>query len=410
MANDGLKIVQLTAENVKRLRAIDIAPDPTMQVIAGRNAQGKTSVLDAIWLALGGGTAKKGTAKPVRDGETSAKVRLDLGQFVVTRTWDEAGRSNLRVESADGANYSSPQSMLDALIGKLSFDPLAFTRLSAREQRAALMDLVDLEVDIDALDAERARLYEERTQIGREGKALGEVVVDESLPVEEESATSLIQEIRDANEVIANRRRLNVEADDVADDICRLEGQIKQLEAELADQRAELRSIEVALEKLPDVPDVDALNERLSRVEDTNIKIRYNNQARETSAKKARLLQRYEARTAEIEAIDKKKSQALARAVFPVDGLGFDTDGVTYRGIPFSQASAAEQIRVSLAMAMAANSKLRVIRILDGSLLDDENLAIIRSMAADGGYQIWIERVGEDDETAVIIEDGQVKQ
>lgn len=410
MANDGLKIVQLTAENVKRLRAIDITPDPTMQVIAGRNAQGKTSVLDAIWLALGGGTAKKGTAKPVRDGETSAKVRLDLGQFVVTRTWDEAGRSNLRVESADGANYSSPQSMLDALIGKLSFDPLAFTRLSAREQRAALMDLVDLEVDIDALDAERARLYEERTQIGREGKALGEVVVDESLPVEEESATSLIQEIRDANEVIANRRRLNVEADDVADDICRLEGQIKQLEAELADQRAELRSIEVALEKLPDVPDVDALNERLSRVEDTNIKIRYNNQARETRAKKTRLLQRYEAHTAEIEAIDKKKSQALARAVFPVDGLGFDTDGVTYQGIPFSQASAAEQIRVSLAMAMAANSKLRVIRILDGSLLDDENLAIIRSMATDGGYQIWIERVGEDDETAVIIEDGQVKQ
>ena len=43
-----MKIVSLTAENVKRLKAVQITPTGSVQVVAGRNAQGKSSVLDAI--------------------------------------------------------------------------------------------------------------------------------------------------------------------------------------------------------------------------------------------------------------------------------------------------------------------------------------------------------------------------
>ena len=49
-----MKIIELQAENVKRLKAVDITPDGTLQIIGGRNAQGKSAVLDSIWLALGG--------------------------------------------------------------------------------------------------------------------------------------------------------------------------------------------------------------------------------------------------------------------------------------------------------------------------------------------------------------------
>ena len=49
-----MKIVSLEAENYKRLKAVEITPDGNMVVIGGRNAQGKSSVLDAIWAALGG--------------------------------------------------------------------------------------------------------------------------------------------------------------------------------------------------------------------------------------------------------------------------------------------------------------------------------------------------------------------
>lgn len=84
-----MKIIELQAENVKRLRAVDITPDGTLQVIGGRNAQGKSSVLDAVWLALGGGKAAKETPLPIRDGQEKASVRLDLGDLIVTRSWTQ---------------------------------------------------------------------------------------------------------------------------------------------------------------------------------------------------------------------------------------------------------------------------------------------------------------------------------
>jgi hypothetical protein len=128
-----MKIIKFTAENIKRLRAVEITPDGTVQVITGKNAAGKSSVLDAIWLALGGGTASKSTAKPIRAGQDNAHVRLDLGDLVVTRTW-AGDKTTLKVESQDGAKYSSPQGVLDSLVGRLSFD--------------ALLDIVDIGVDL----------------------------------------------------------------------------------------------------------------------------------------------------------------------------------------------------------------------------------------------------------------------
>lgn len=102
----------------------------------------------------------------------------------------------------------------------------------------------------------------------------------------------------------------------------------------------------------------------------------------------------------------------MAQAEFPVDGLGFDDSGVTYQGVPFAQASAAEQLRVSVAIAMALNPTVRVIRIADGSLLDSENVALIGEMAADRGYQVWLETVRDAgaDGPGIVIEDGQVAE
>ena len=52
------RIVSLTAENVKRISAVHIVPgDGGVVLIGGRNAQGKSSVLDSIMYALGGASA-----------------------------------------------------------------------------------------------------------------------------------------------------------------------------------------------------------------------------------------------------------------------------------------------------------------------------------------------------------------
>jgi len=51
-----MRIINLYAQNVKRIRCVDITPNPKAAVIpiAGKNGAGKTSVLDAIYMARAG--------------------------------------------------------------------------------------------------------------------------------------------------------------------------------------------------------------------------------------------------------------------------------------------------------------------------------------------------------------------
>ena len=417
-----MKIIELRAENVMRLKAVEITPDGTVQVIGGRNAQGKSAVLNAIWLALGGGKASKDISRPIRDGEENASVRLDLGDLVVTRTWTQKGTS-LKVENAEGATFKSPQGMLDALVGQLSFDPLAFTRLSAKEQRAALLDLVDLDVDLDTIDAQIRDLYTHRTEIGRKGAAIGDVTVDEELPTVEKSAASVVKKLQEAQEVhrwVDTTRQQIQDAHTAADaaltTVRAAEERIKELQAQITSliatrkmRLAEAENMQHAIDNT-EMPNLAYIEDELATVEDTNAKIRANNAARERLNEKQALRDAYEGLTKRLTELDEQKAAALAAATFPVDGLSFDSTGVLYRGVPLSQASSAEQIRVSLAMGMAFNPKLRVLMIKDGSLLDEDSMAAIRDQVTEGDFQLWLEVVNPDDPSAVLIEDGMVVQ
>jgi hypothetical protein len=412
-----VKIVELRAENVKRLKAVRINPNGTMQVITGRNAQGKSSVLDAIWLALGGGAAARETTRPIRDGEDHASVSLTLsgddgrGDLIVTRTWT-GGKTTLTVMSEDGAKFPSPQGVLDALIGRIAFDPLEFTRRSARDQVAALLDLVDLDVDLDELARKRAGAFDQRTEVGRTSKALEGQLVGlgdvEDAPEGEVSASALIAEIRAAQEMAASqasdRARRELLAEDVRDRTC----EIEDLQAALEQKRALLVEAQARVQGHAEVPDVAALEAALSAAEDTNRAVRRNAQRADVAGRLHAAREAYQSFSDTIAAIDRTKATALAKAKFPVEGLAFDDTGVTFQGVPFSQASSAEQIRVSLAMAMALNPKLRVIRIMDGSLLDQEGLALIADMAEGQDYQVLIERVSDGSGVGIVIEDGSV--
>ena len=124
-------------------------------------------------------------------------------------------------------------------------------------------------------------------------------------------------------------------------------------------------------------------------------------QAKAKEDESKRLTEAMEART-------KAKENAISRATMPIPALGFGDGLVLYQGIPFEQASSAEQLRVSTAIAMAANPKLKVIRITDGSLLDSDSLAMLHAMAEENGFQVWLEVVSDSKNIGVVISDGEV--
>lgn len=400
-----MKIIKFSAENLKRLHAVEITPDGTLQVITGKNAAGKSSVLDAIWLALGGGAAAKSTAKPIREGQDRAIVTLDLGDIVVRRAW-VGDKTTLTVMAADGAKYSSPQGVLDSLVGRLSFDPLEFTRLTPRAQVSALLDIVDLDVDLDQLAANRERTYNERTEIGRqvksfEGQLAGFAEPAEDLPEVEVSVTDLLAAWRHGDKTNSDCRNALRDRDREAT-------RVSSLRSQLAAAEQLLTFTQGVLDDAPNMVDLESIQAQIDSAEDVNTRVRANTDRAKVKGYLDEARSKFNGLTMLIEAIDQSKADALAAATFPVEGLGFDEAGVTYRGVPFSQASSAEQIRVSLAMAMSLNPKLRVIRILDGSLLDADNIALIAQMAEAGDYQVWIERVSDDSGVGVVIEDGRV--
>jgi hypothetical protein len=422
-----MKIISLTSENIKRLKAVEIRPDGKSIVVAGRNAQGKSSVLDSILYALGG----KGAVcdRPIRDGETKAQAVVDLGEFTVTRTFTASGGSSLTImPKGGGSAMAKPQSVLDKLIGDLTFDPLKFSTMPEVEQSACLRKLVGL--DFTVLEQNRQRIYDQRTQVNREisalaGKLSGRTVTAE-VPEAELSIADLLRakgEVEARNngnqklrQSLEDARRSVLQADV---EVAKLVSDIQKIEEQLKVARSKQAALKVTLQRgeelyadLNDEP-TDHFDTQMLQVEETNRKVRSNKEIRELQAQHSELELRSQGLTTRIERLDKQKDTALADAPFPLPGLAFSsTGGVTYNAIPFSQLSSAEKLRISTAIAMALSPGLRVMLIRDGSLLDSDSLNILKELAAKNDTQLWIERVGSlsNELPGVVIEDGEVTQ
>lgn len=139
-----MHITELRAENIKRLVAVRVKPDGSLVVVGGNNGQGKTSLLDSIAMALGGKDLMP--AEPLRRGAEKGQITVTLDDgATIKRTLTSGGGGQLTVTNADGARYPTPQKLIDGLVGKLSFDPLSFSRMESKAQAATLRALVGLD-------------------------------------------------------------------------------------------------------------------------------------------------------------------------------------------------------------------------------------------------------------------------
>lgn len=430
-----MKVIEFRAENFKKLKAVEIHPEPTVQVISGANGAGKSSILDAIWAALGGADMSKetGTIQPIREGEEKASVRLDLGDFIVTRKWTKSG-STVTVENKDGAVYKTPQALLDGLIGKISLDPLNFSNADSKYQRDVLLSIVKIPADLVKIDGDRQEKYIYRTALNRDIKAMNARLAAMPAPAPgtpetEVSTEPIIEAQRVAVDAIRQNNQARAIVTRLSDDVDRIDAEIVAAVKETEALYLRMRELNDKLEKMKQEsaakrvalktegenvaalvdPDLNSFSVKLREVETTNRAVR----AAQDRKKLFQEIGAVETLVAELTAamtvIEKQKTDAIAAASFPVPGLGFNDTGVTFKGLPFAQCSSAEKLRVSVAVAMSAAPKLRVIRITDGSLIDSKNLEILSTLAKENDFQLWIEKVDESGKVGVYIEDGEVK-
>lgn len=423
-----MKIVQFKAENFKKLQAVEINPDGDVVMIGGNNGQGKSSILDAIWVALAGKAVAP--PKPIRAGEEEATIELDLGRIKIIRKFREKDgkqTDSVKVESAEGLLYKSPQAMLDALVGEIGFDPLDFARMKPAEQADTLRGMVPLSIDLDDHAEWDASDYAKRRDTNRDAEGLRAQIA--GIPIIADLPDALINTAALIDE-IANAGRINSDIDQEE----RTRAQAQQQLVEFGPRKEALESRIIALQHefkeleesqkalaqsiknfapLPDRVDIDEARAKLDHAETQNIAIGRMANRKKLADQLADLEKQSQDFTDKMKARAAERAAALAEAQMPIEGLAFGINDagkpiVLYGGVPFEQSSDADKIRASTAIAMASNPQLRVLRVKDGSLLDANSMAIMAEMAAAEDFQLWVEVVGAPDGVGIIMENGLI--
>ena len=436
-----MQVVKLTAENFKRIEALSIEPEGNTVEIVGKNRQGKSSILDAIFAAVGGTLAHP--IKPIREGEKSAFIELDLGRISITRTFKKIPGTGvvttaLTVKGDQGSKFPSPQTMLNDLTDKLTFDPLAFSRMTAKEQYEEIKKLCRL--NFDEQRAQTNLDYSERTiqnRLQKQAYARADLItVGKELDLKDDE--EILMKLKDAAEYnaqvtleIHNKESREAEIQRSEETVASANENIKYVEEQIGTLNDRLKDFTArrdSSQKCVDVmqnnfataygdkeltfQETGALEQSLYDANQHNRKVVANAQALEN--KNATI---EEAGKAEVEAdrltaeMQKRKEwmqKQIEEAEMPIPGLTIDDGIVLYQGIPLDQCAGSDIVRISCAIAMSQNPKLRVLLVRDANGFDEEHLDIFRQMAKDRDFQVWMERVANSGEVGIEIRDGRI--
>ena len=434
--------------NYKGIVRLAATPNGRSLTLTGANGAGKSSAIEALYWALGG----EAEGDPLRLGADEMGVTMRWndtgGELFITRTKKRGKKPALTVRDVERpgapkrAAYASPTALLERF--RQAIGRNAFSQLPEKE-RVNLVRRIAPGLDVSDLEAERGRVYAERTQIGREAEelaaqAIGVVVPEVLADVGPERDLAIIagrkveiERARGQNEIQrAAARRLAREATAAskvamsANDLVEVaRNSLRDFEAQ-AEQRereritAQLAADEAATEADmlvdPDPSDVDseiaaarAHNQRVRAVEQRRAE-----RAR-AEAERAKLAERAAARSraygdanAEIKAIDEERTARIAGARCPIPGLALTADGVVYPGrngpVPVPQLSTGE--RIALDVAIAAALELRVIPVPGWADLDREHRARIDAQAEKRGVQLLRELTTPDGPLEAVIEEG----
>lgn len=401
MSTKPLTIERLEVTNFKRLRHVTIDAGGKDVTLRGRNAQGKSSVLDAIDAALFGRDAIP--VAPVHDGfAPRAEVKIDLGEVIVEREFGKDGRNTLKITSKDPRQVST-QKWLDERLGARSFDPSSFLRLKAKEQAAVLRAAIG--IDTSALDAQRAQVFEDRTVVNREVARLEGALVESPAPETNEDPVDVAALAGELSAITA-QRAANERLRDAEVAAARRVSDVREMLAQAEAAHA------VAVAEMPATlsdPDPAPIEAKLRAAESINESARRREARRKLADELAAKSGESAGLTAKIAEIDEAKQQLLETAQFPIPGISLVDDSVFLNGNPVEQASQAERLKLQVALWLAQNPSIRVLTLRDASLLDDDSRQAIASMVAAVGGQVWEEVVGTEGD-GIVIEDGAVAQ
>lgn len=411
-----MNIVGLQAENFKHVKSINIEiPQDTNEIqIIGGNDQGKSSFMDSVAAALGG--AKSTVLEQIRHGEEKATIVVKLyngeeGLLTVTKVFRKDKKPSLIIKSDDkNVTFNSPQEVLDGFIGALSFDPTEFFNMKPEKQYDTLKDMLGLN-EIDTLEAQNKVDFDKRTNVNRELKnkqtqinafkfayPLIEKLINTDLLVNK------LQKINDKNQ----ENNLNLQKkSQILERITEKVKQLKKLQQEIDQLTVEHHNIQVV--EFIDGEDIK------KEIKEAGLK---NNEFKDRIELKALTIQietlekESTALTANMDKRSQKKFKLLSDTKMPILGLTLNDKVIRYNDTILQDCATSEKMKISFGIAASLNPNLKVIFLRNAALVDKKNLAVIRDLAKEKGYVLWLELIESGIKgkgiMQVIIEDGEI--
>ena len=138
-----MKITKLKIKNLYGIEELDL--DGKSIELVGSNGVGKSSVLDAIRLALTNNSKRKYI---VKKGETEGSVYVELDNGITIDRKKRTDKSDYKsIKDGTGNEINSPETFLKDIFTPLQLEPVEFLSMSEQEQNRILLNLIKFDKD-----------------------------------------------------------------------------------------------------------------------------------------------------------------------------------------------------------------------------------------------------------------------
>ena len=401
----SVKINTLEFENVKRIKAVQLAPAKNgLTVIGGDNRQGKTSVLDAIAWALGG--EKFRPSSPKREGsvtEPHLKVTLDNGIIV------ERSGKNGALKVIDPAGNKGGQTLLNSFVEQLALDLPKFLNSTGKEKADTLLKIIGVGDKLYQLERAEKTTYDRRTEVGRiadqKAKFAKELPVYTGVPAQPVSAAELIQSQQEIMAYNAENLRKRQQRDYYKSQLEVAETALKQAQERYDAALNNFKLADVDFGELED-KSTEELERNIAEIDDINKKVRANLDRERAEQEAEDLRDQYNELTHQIESLRQERRELLEGADLPLEGLSVENGELIYKGQKWDCMSGAEQLIVGASIVRKLNPDCGFVLLDKLEQLDSKTLEEFGKWLESENLQAITTRVSKGDECSVIIEDG----
>lgn len=440
-----LRVTAIRLQNILGLREFEVRPG-SVTVIEGQNGAGKTTILEAIRAALGGGH----DATLLRKGSEYGEIVLELSDGSEITKEITPDKTTAKITHPDFGELKKPRTVIDQLCDAFALNPIDFLLADKKNRLQLLLAAIPLKVNerdlagimpmltiqpnmnahaLDVFSVCEKDLYDQRTGVNRVVKEKQTTAKELKKALPEGGSDKAVEQHRDAKaqqgaflaEVDARARQINEDTDkekarvrdvaskEIADMKAERDNLIEKIRADYQKKIDEAQSY--LSRKLDEVNGQQSVSHEMLAAESRT----RTTELAKTVANAEAAVQTYnraEAARAHLQDLLNKakeyeqKSHELTEALsdlagireamleeLPIRGLTLQNGEILIDGIPFDRLNESRRVRLAVEVAMLRAGKLPLLCCDGIERLDSNSLEALEQHAQACGIQLVLARV-----------------